>query len=76
MPTLNIRNVPERLYRELEARARRDRRTVPEQVLHLLDEVVRPRETGSILELKGLGKERWGDIDPAAYVDQERESWK
>lgn len=76
MPTLNIKNVPERLYRELAARARRDCRTVPEQVLLLLDEMVGPRETESILELKGLGKDRWRDIDPAEYVDQERESWK
>jgi hypothetical protein len=29
----------------------------------------------SILELKGLGKEIWQDIDAQEYVDQERDSW-
>jgi hypothetical protein len=29
----------------------------------------------SILELQGLGKEVWRDIDPEEYVDRERDSW-
>ena len=29
----------------------------------------------SILELRGLGKEIWKDIDAQQYVDQERDSW-
>jgi hypothetical protein len=29
----------------------------------------------SILELQGLGKELWQDIDPAAHVERERASW-
>jgi hypothetical protein len=28
-----------------------------------------------IMELQGLGKEIWEDIDAQAYVDQERASW-
>jgi hypothetical protein len=33
-------------------------------------------ETGtSILELQGLGKQVWQDIDAQAYVDRERASW-
>jgi len=33
-------------------------------------------ETGtSILELQGLGKEIWQDIDAQEYVDRERASW-
>jgi len=34
---------------------------------------VQPRR--SILELKGLGKEIWKDIDIREYIDQERASW-
>jgi len=29
----------------------------------------------SILELRGLGKEIWQDIDAQEYIDQERASW-
>jgi len=29
----------------------------------------------SLLELEGLGKEIWKDIDPQKYVDEERDSW-
>ncbi len=30
----------------------------------------------SILELKGLGKEIWQDIDVAKYIEEERNSWE
>lgn len=29
----------------------------------------------SILELRGLGAEVWGQIDAQEYVDRERDSW-
>ena len=29
----------------------------------------------SILELQGLGKEIWKDVDAQKYVDEERDSW-
>jgi len=35
--------------------------------------VVRPRH--SIMELQGLGKELWQDIDAQQYVNQERNTW-
>lgn len=34
-----------------------------------------PREKHSILELAGLGKEVWADVDAQAYVDQLRSEW-
>jgi hypothetical protein len=33
------------------------------------------RRTRSILELQGLGKEIWREIDAQEYIDQERSSW-
>lgn len=30
---------------------------------------------GSLLELKGLGKELWESVDVAAYINQERDTW-
>jgi plasmid stability protein len=73
--TLNIKNVPEKLYSRLKARARRERRSLSQEVLRILDEATTPSETLSILELRGLGKEIWQGIDPAAHVDEERRSW-
>ncbi|MGH9323075.1 MAG: FitA-like ribbon-helix-helix domain-containing protein [Vicinamibacteria bacterium] len=75
MATLNIKNVPEKLYSRLKARARRERRSISQEVLRILEEVTRPSETVSILELRGLGKGIWKGIDPAVHVDEERGSW-
>ena len=75
MATLNIKKVPDKLYSRLKARARRERRSVSQEVLHILDEATKPIETVSILELRGLGKELWKGIDPAAHVNEERRSW-
>jgi plasmid stability protein len=75
MATLNIKNVPEKLYSRLKARARRERRSVSQEVLRILEEATKPVETVSILELRGLGKELWKGVDPAKYVDEERNSW-
>ena len=33
------------------------------------------RKKHSILELKGLGKDLWSDIDAQEYVDKERDTW-
>lgn len=75
MATLNIKSVPEKLYSRLKARARRERRSISQEVLRILDEATRPPETVSILELRGLGKEIWKGIDPAVHVNEERGSW-
>ncbi|HXV59787.1 MAG TPA: hypothetical protein VEK15_03770 [Vicinamibacteria bacterium] len=75
MATLNIKNVPEKLYARLKARARSERRSISQEVLRILEEATRPGETVSILELRGLGKELWKGIDPAIHVDEERGSW-
>jgi len=49
------------------------------QLLELLAAIVRHRTTElpkrSILELEGLGKEIWQEIDAQTYVEQERASW-
>jgi hypothetical protein len=35
----------------------------------------RPSRSRSLLELKGLGKELWAQIDVEDYINQERDSW-
>ncbi len=73
MATLNIKNFPEKLYRKLRARARREHRSVAQQVTHMLAKALDESEPLSILELRGLGKELW--TDAAKHVDVERRSW-
>jgi plasmid stability protein len=70
--TLNIKNLPDRLYQKLQARAKRERRSVAQEVTHLLDAALDAPECLSILELRGLGKELWKDLDAADHVQRER----
>ena len=75
MATLNVKNLPDPLYRKLQARARRERRSVAQEVIHLLTRAVEEAETHSILELRGLGKELWKGVEASAHVETERRSW-
>ena len=76
MATLNIKNLPDALYRKLKARAKRQRRSVAQEVTVLLAEALEPTVGLSILELRGLGKELWSDLDPGAHVARERSAWR
>ena len=75
MATLNIKNLPDALYRKLQARARRERRSVAQEVTRILSDAVETPRPLSILELRGLGKDLWGDVDAATHVNREREAW-
>lgn len=75
MATLNIKAFPEALYRKLQARAKRERRSVAQEVTHLLSAALESAKPLSILELQGLGKELWAGVDAADHVDRERSSW-
>ena len=74
MATLNIKDFPATLYRRLQARARTNRRSVAQEVTHLLETAVAAPEF-SLMDLRGLGKELWQDTDAAKHVDRERKSW-
>lgn len=75
MATLNIKNLPDGLYRKLQQQARRRHRSVAQEVTHILTEVLDHAQPLSILELKGLGKEDWRGIDAAEHVARERRAW-
>ena len=75
MATLNIKNLPDALYRKLQARARREHRSVAQEVTVMLTERLDAPRPLSLLDLQGLGKEAWGDGDAADHVDRERGSW-
>ena len=75
LATLNVKNLPDALYRKLQARARKERRSVAQQVTQILSEALESPRRLSILELRGLGKERWERVDAAAHIERERASW-
>jgi plasmid stability protein len=74
MAILNVKDFPEGLYKKLKARAKRDRRSVAQEVAHLLSEALEAPKRSSIFELRGLGKELW-PADATAHVRRERASW-
>jgi len=76
MATLNIKNFPDPLYEKLQERAQHEHRSLAQQVIHILHQtVVQEKESVSIMELEGLGKELWEGIDAVEYIRQERDSW-
>ena len=75
MATLNVKNLPDALYRRLQARAKRQRRSVAQEVTQILSEALDTPKAVSILELRGLGKEHWRQVDAATHVNRERETW-
>lgn len=75
MATLNLKNFPDSLYQRLQARARQERRSLAQEIIHLLERAVEPPVPRSILELRGLGKECWENVDPVSYVRAERDAW-
>lgn len=75
MAILNIKNLPDGLYKKLQARARRERRSVAQEVTNILALALETQAPLSILDLQGLGKEHWQGIDAADHVRRERDSW-
>jgi plasmid stability protein len=75
MATLNVKNLPDPLYRKLKARARAHHRSVAQELTHLLSELLNEPQPLSILELRGLGKATWAGVEPARHVAEERASW-
>ncbi len=75
MATLNVKNLPDRLYRKLRARAKQQHRSVAQEVTHILTEVLAADEPLSVLDLRGLGKEYWAGKKASARVAEERRSW-
>jgi plasmid stability protein len=73
--TLNVKKLPDALYRKLQRRARESRRSVAQEVTRILEKALDRPEPLSVLELRGLGKEAWRGVDAAPHVDTERRAW-
>jgi plasmid stability protein len=72
---LNVKSVPDKLYRKLQARAKRERRSVAQEVLEILDQALNEPPRLSIMNLQGLGKDIWRDVDSDQYIEAERRAW-
>jgi len=75
MAVLNIKNLPDSLYKKLQARAKRQHRSIAQEVTHLLTDALETSKPLSILDLQGLGKNHWKGIDASTHIDRERASW-
>jgi plasmid stability protein len=75
MATLNIKKFPDALYDKLRARAESRHRSISQEVIHLINQVIQEHESHSILELRGLGKKHWKDIEPDEHIEKERRKW-
>ncbi len=73
--TLNIKNLPDALHEKLKARARRERRSVAQEVTFLLSAALDTPPPLSIMDLQGLGKDLWQGVDAAAHIEAERAAW-
>jgi len=78
LATLNIKGFPEKLYHDLGERAKEDRRSISDEVIYLLEWAIAAlsEKKSSILELRGLGKKYWKDVDVNKHIEIERESWE
>jgi plasmid stability protein len=79
MATLKIKNFPDRLYRRIKQRAGKNRRSIAEEVVQLLDDAVNGGPRVSLLDLDGLGKDVWnttlGGKSAADFIREERDAW-
>jgi len=56
MATLNVKGFPDGLYRKLQARARKDRRSVAQEIVYLLQEAVEVAKPLPQQELRPFGR--------------------
>ena len=75
MATLNIKNLPDRLYKKIQARANREHRSIAQEVIHILSVATEDTARLSILDLQGLGKDVWKKVDAGKHVKRERREW-
>ena len=70
MTTTDYYKVLNRVYRLTSA----ERLRLLEDLASVVHRTV-PTQPRSVLDLQGLGKEIWSDIDAQEYVDKERTTW-
>lgn len=78
MATLNIKGFPDELYNVLGQKAKQDRRSITGEVIFLLEWAIEAsaKKKTTILDLRGLGKENWENMNVTEYIDSERDVWE
>lgn len=76
MAVLNVKGIPEGLYKALRQRAEQERRSITQEVVYVLSQYLQAPPHRSIMELRGLGKEVWRRIHVERYLRGEREAWR
>jgi hypothetical protein len=71
MATTDYYEVLKRMHRLTPAEQQR----LLEELASLVQRKVLPQPRRSVLDLQGLGKDIWSDIDAQEYVDKERTVW-
>jgi hypothetical protein len=46
-----------------------------QEVIHLLERALTDPEPVSLLELRGLGREAWEEVEAVEHVARERDAW-
>ena len=75
MATLNIKKFPNDLYEKIRTIAEQEQRSLSQEIIYLLRQAVRSKEKRSLLELRGLGKELWEEVNVGDYLENERNTW-
>jgi hypothetical protein len=65
----------EKLLNEVEKLNQSEQLQLLEKIAALIRRRTTTKTRRSILELQGVGKSIWKDIDAQQYIDKERESW-
>ncbi len=75
MAVLNVKDFPDALYRKIRRRAKKECRSVAQEVICLLREATEQPKPLSIKTLRGLGKELWDEQDASELIAKERDAW-
>lgn len=75
LATVNVKNFPDDIYDKLRLLARREHRSISQQIVHMLVKALGQEPELSIMDLRGLGKEVWEGADAVDHVRAERDSW-
>jgi len=73
--TLNIKSFPDKLYTKLQKQAKHDRRSLAQEIIHILDLAISEPAQLSIMDMQGLGNEIWQGVDASKYIAKERQAW-
>lgn len=71
MANLMIKDFPDDLYERLRRQAQRRRRSISQEVIHLLSQPVGLQSIRSVLEFQGFGKDIWHSTDVIETIDGE-----